>query len=228
MVPLFCNLTPYKYHNPSYFLSDFSLSVNSLPTVFHFLLLVFFSVLLHLIHTPKKNKSKAIFLCSVFSMASASNMESATAPPPLYFDEKWKLSKKEGSSRSRCSSTRTHFIKSSTTQRRCAFARKCARLVKEQRARFYIMRRCVTMLICWREYSDSWRKKCWWGKTKKGSWFLRELKSSLFFVEFPLFFFFFLFQLHGGSFWWFSHLRDGGQFELFPVINQKRKRYTCT
>ncbi|KAG4957517.1 hypothetical protein JHK85_043897 [Glycine max] len=30
---------------------------------------------------------------------------------------------------------------SSSTQRKCAFARKCARLVKEQRARFYIMRR---------------------------------------------------------------------------------------
>ncbi|KAG4911945.1 hypothetical protein AAZX31_19G043000 [Glycine max] len=44
---------------------------------------------------------------------------------------------------------------SSSTQRKCAFARKCARLVKEQRARFYIMRRCVIMLICWHEYNDS-------------------------------------------------------------------------
>ncbi|KAL6622486.1 hypothetical protein ACP70R_032365 [Stipagrostis hirtigluma subsp. patula] len=26
-----------------------------------------------------------------------------------------------------------------------------ASLVKEQRARFYIMRRCVTMLVCWRD-----------------------------------------------------------------------------
>ncbi|KAG5106253.1 hypothetical protein JHK82_043223 [Glycine max] len=32
---------------------------------------------------------------------------------------------------------------SSSTQRKCAFARKCARLVKEQRARFYILRRYV-------------------------------------------------------------------------------------
>ncbi|RZB68717.1 hypothetical protein D0Y65_038475 [Glycine soja] len=38
---------------------------------------------------------------------------------------------------------------SSSTQR------KCARLVKEQRARFYIMRHCVIMLICWHEYNDS-------------------------------------------------------------------------
>ncbi|CAN4090100.1 unnamed protein product [Withania somnifera] len=43
---------------------------------------------------------------------------------------------------------------SSTHHKRCAFTRKCASLVKEQRAKFYIMRRCVTMLICWRDYRD--------------------------------------------------------------------------
>ncbi|OAY46117.1 hypothetical protein MANES_07G117800v8 [Manihot esculenta] len=78
---------------------------------------------------------------------------SSSAPPQFYFDQKWKLSKKEGSSRSSRSSS-SPFMKNSS-QRRCSFTRKCARLVKEQRARFYIMRRCVTMLICWRDYSDS-------------------------------------------------------------------------
>ncbi|KAL5226449.1 hypothetical protein ABZP36_014714 [Zizania latifolia] len=34
-----------------------------------------------------------------------------------------------------------------------SFSGRCARLFKEQRARFYIMRRCVTMLLCWREYA---------------------------------------------------------------------------
>ncbi|KAF3433679.1 hypothetical protein FNV43_RR24782 [Rhamnella rubrinervis] len=74
-------------------------------------------------------------------------------PPPFYFDEKWKLSKKEASSRSRSSTC--PLMKNSSSHRRCSFTRKCARLVKEQRARFYIVRRCVTMLICWRDYSDS-------------------------------------------------------------------------
>ncbi|KAG9450162.1 hypothetical protein H6P81_010127 [Aristolochia fimbriata] len=27
--------------------------------------------------------------------------------------------------------------------------RRCSRLVKEQRARLYILRRCATMLLCW-------------------------------------------------------------------------------
>ncbi|KAL1811396.1 hypothetical protein ACET3Z_021461 [Daucus carota] len=29
------------------------------------------------------------------------------------------------------------------------FSRKCASLVKQQRARIYILRRCATMLVCW-------------------------------------------------------------------------------
>uniref|UniRef100_A0A0D9WHA4 Uncharacterized protein n=1 Tax=Leersia perrieri TaxID=77586 RepID=A0A0D9WHA4_9ORYZ len=32
-----------------------------------------------------------------------------------------------------------------------SFPRRCARLVKEQRARLYIVRRCVTMLACGRD-----------------------------------------------------------------------------
>ncbi|KAK4835896.1 hypothetical protein QYF36_015967 [Acer negundo] len=97
-------------------------------------------------------------------MATTTLSHSASAPPQLYFDEKWKLSKKESSSRScrssaSSSSSSSNFTKNPPNKanhsRRCSFTRKCARLVKEQRARFYIMRRCVTMLICWRDYSDS-------------------------------------------------------------------------
>ncbi|CDP00117.1 unnamed protein product [Coffea canephora] len=87
------------------------------------------------------------------SSITAAPTQVAAPPPQFYFDEKWKLSKKESSSRS-CRSS-SSLIKNPSTTKRCAFTRKCARLVKEQRARFYIMRRCVTMLICWRDYSDS-------------------------------------------------------------------------
>ncbi|KAE9598786.1 hypothetical protein Lal_00022379 [Lupinus albus] len=84
---------------------------------------------------------------------AASTCSSSESTPPFYIDEKWKLSKKERfSSRNHSSTT---LLMKDTTQKKCAFARKCARLVKEQRARFYIMRRCVVMLICWNEYSDS-------------------------------------------------------------------------
>ncbi|CAD6227882.1 unnamed protein product [Miscanthus lutarioriparius] len=31
-------------------------------------------------------------------------------------------------------------------------SKKCVEAVKEHRARFYIVRRCVSMLVCWRDY----------------------------------------------------------------------------
>ncbi|VFQ88387.1 unnamed protein product [Cuscuta campestris] len=69
-------------------------------------------------------------------------------PPHPFLVEKWKLSRKESSAAAAMKSA-------APRHRRCSFTRKCASLVKEQRARFYIMRRCVTMLICWRDYTDS-------------------------------------------------------------------------
>ena len=96
----------------------------------------------------------------------------------LYMDEKWKLSKKgsrNASSRREQSTTTTGgggaYLKRSSSMPESVkghrnrpgsgpssanprnFTSRCANLVKEQRAKFYIMRRCVTMLICWRDYS---------------------------------------------------------------------------
>ncbi|CAD5163006.1 unnamed protein product [Musa acuminata subsp. malaccensis] len=76
-------------------------------------------------------------------------------------DEEWKLSKERG--RMVVVAERAgSFLKGSTSAREGrrrrrrstprSFTSRCVRLVKEQRGRFYIMRRCVTMLICWRDY----------------------------------------------------------------------------
>ncbi|PON78263.1 DEVIL-like protein [Trema orientale] len=40
-------------------------------------------------------------------------------------------------------------VKTSPSKKGHGFSRKCASLVKEQRARIYILRRCATMLLCW-------------------------------------------------------------------------------
>ncbi|KAJ4754051.1 ROTUNDIFOLIA like 8 [Rhynchospora pubera] len=91
----------------------------------------------------------------------------------LYMDEKWKLSKKgsrnNGSRRvytgdastSSTAGTTSLFkrsesareVRSSTKSSTRSLSSRCASLVKEQRARFYIMRRCVTMLVCWKDYA---------------------------------------------------------------------------
>ncbi|RYR02300.1 hypothetical protein Ahy_B06g081117 [Arachis hypogaea] len=34
-----------------------------------------------------------------------------------------------------------------------SFGKKCRHLMKEQRAKFYILRRCIAMLLCWDEHS---------------------------------------------------------------------------
>ncbi|KAL9429344.1 small polypeptide DEVIL 16 [Citrus sinensis] len=45
-----------------------------------------------------------------------------------------------------------------TNQNSCdpcrSFGQKCSHLVKKQRAKFYILRRCIAMLVCWRERGD--------------------------------------------------------------------------
>ncbi|XP_039041666.1 uncharacterized protein LOC120180404 [Hibiscus syriacus] len=103
-------------------------------------------------------------------------------------DEKWKLSKKEASGTTHCSSSskfslprslstksvsskspllRSSSQKNSTSSssskcslprsfsQKTTISRKCSSVAKEQKARFYIMRRCVAMLVCWHKHGDS-------------------------------------------------------------------------
>ncbi|KAI4334545.1 hypothetical protein L6164_019225 [Bauhinia variegata] len=42
----------------------------------------------------------------------------------------------------------------SFSQKNSSIGRKYTNLAKEQKARFYIMRRCVAMLVCWHKHRD--------------------------------------------------------------------------
>ncbi|XP_009627588.1 small polypeptide DEVIL 16 [Nicotiana tomentosiformis] len=35
-----------------------------------------------------------------------------------------------------------------------SFGKKCSHIAKKQRAKFYIVRRCIAMLVCWRDRKD--------------------------------------------------------------------------
>ncbi|KAK4272865.1 hypothetical protein QN277_021361 [Acacia crassicarpa] len=35
-----------------------------------------------------------------------------------------------------------------------SFGQKCSHVVKKQRAKFYIVRRCIAMLLCWHERGE--------------------------------------------------------------------------
>jgi hypothetical protein len=65
----------------------------------------------------------------------------------MHVDDKSKLLLKKGGSRRSWSPP----VKSRVVPSSRGPAGRLASLVKEQRARFYIMRRCVTMLVCWRD-----------------------------------------------------------------------------
>ncbi|GMI84083.1 hypothetical protein HRI_002077600 [Hibiscus trionum] len=43
----------------------------------------------------------------------------------------------------------------SCSQKSSSISRKCSKLAKEQKTRFYIMKRCVAMLMCWHKHGDS-------------------------------------------------------------------------
>ncbi|URE42952.1 DVL family [Musa troglodytarum] len=110
------------------------------------------------------------FQCFLPPLLCAAPASRPAAPPPpalsslkgaenemeLYMDDKWKLSKKgnrkEGGNGLKASAGVRDQSGSRSRVEARSFPSRCASLVKEQRARFYIMRRCVTMLICWRDY----------------------------------------------------------------------------
>lgn len=91
---------------------------------------------------------------------SGSDCKSQIGESFLMEDKYWK-SKKRSNSHSNSNSKRRqaencYFNPSdSSDQGRASFTRRCSSLVKEQRARFYIMRRCVSMLLCWHKYGDA-------------------------------------------------------------------------
>lgn len=53
-------------------------------------------------------------------------------------------------------STKNNHLPRSFSQKGSSISRKCSSLAKEQKARFYIMRRCVAMLMCWHKHGDPW------------------------------------------------------------------------
>ncbi|CAN1231302.1 Small polypeptide DEVIL 18 [Linum grandiflorum] len=76
-------------------------------------------------------------------------------------DEKWKLSKSystKTTSTAAASSTTSNFTSGSGASTSGgggsppSITRKCSKMAKEHKARFYIVKRCVAMLVCWHKH----------------------------------------------------------------------------
>ncbi|XP_022753821.1 uncharacterized protein LOC111302146 [Durio zibethinus] len=86
---------------------------------------------------------------SKFPLTRSFSAKSISSKSPLLRSSSQKSSCSPSSSSSKCSLPRSFSQKSSS------ISRKCSSLAKEQKARFYIMRRCVAMLVCWHKHGDS-------------------------------------------------------------------------
>ncbi|CAN1231304.1 Small polypeptide DEVIL 18 [Linum grandiflorum] len=74
-------------------------------------------------------------------------------------DEKWKLSKSystKTTSTAAASSTTSGGGSGASTSggggSPPSITRKCSKMAKEHKARFYIVKRCVAMLVCWHKH----------------------------------------------------------------------------
>ncbi|CAH8360367.1 unnamed protein product [Eruca vesicaria subsp. sativa] len=70
-------------------------------------------------------------------------------------NERWELSPKKETMGDDGDVSRVTSSLRQKKQRRHGFTRKCGRLVREQRARFYIIGRCVVMLLCWTDNNNN-------------------------------------------------------------------------
>ncbi|KAK4792211.1 hypothetical protein SAY86_022646 [Trapa natans] len=49
---------------------------------------------------------------------------------------------------------KSSFLPRSVSQKSSNITKKCTNLAKEHKARFYIMKRCITMLVFWNKHGD--------------------------------------------------------------------------
>ncbi|EEF41956.1 small polypeptide DEVIL 13 [Ricinus communis] len=97
---------------------------------------------------PSKKEGSSSFVRS-FSTKSSSSKS------PLLRSSSLKISSSPSSSSSSSNNNNKCPLPRSYSQKSSSISRKCSSLAKEQKARFYIMRRCVAMLVCWHKHGDS-------------------------------------------------------------------------
>ncbi|KAL5055843.1 hypothetical protein RYX36_036525 [Vicia faba] len=96
--------------------------------------------------SKKEKSSTSSTKSSIFSRSCSTRGSSSKSPL---------LSK---SLSQKCSSTSNNNnndnLSRSYSQKSPSIGKKCTNIAKEQKARFYIMRRCVAMLVCWHKHGD--------------------------------------------------------------------------
>lgn len=86
-------------------------------------------------------------------MRSASTKCSATKSPLLpSFSHKNSNFSRSCSTKCTSSTSKSSSLERSSSQKCSNFTRKCGSMAKEQKAKFYIVKRCITMLVFWHKH----------------------------------------------------------------------------
>ncbi|XP_045826621.1 small polypeptide DEVIL 13 [Trifolium pratense] len=91
------------------------------------------------------NSSTSTSKTSLFSRSCSTRGSSSNSPLLLK-----SLSQKSSST----SNNSSNNLPRSYSQKNPSIGKKCTNIAKEQKARFYIMRKCVSMLVCWHKHGD--------------------------------------------------------------------------
>ncbi|KAL5229123.1 hypothetical protein ABZP36_017388 [Zizania latifolia] len=103
--------------------------------------------------STSKGRSKSGRSCyssSTFSDGNAAGSSSAASLSRSY-SASVSCSRNTSSTTAGCSSSSSQQPQQ-PQQSNSRLSKKCVEAVKEHRARFYIVRRCVSMLVCWRDH----------------------------------------------------------------------------
>ncbi|XP_004143126.1 putative protein TPRXL [Cucumis sativus] len=101
--------------------------------------------------SKKESSSSSSSSKSIFSRSGSTRSTSAKLPLLR------SLSQKQHTPSSSAGKSPSDNLRRSSSQKNpssSSIGHKCSSLAKEQKARFYIMRRCVAMLVCWHKHGD--------------------------------------------------------------------------
>ncbi|XP_004507173.1 small polypeptide DEVIL 13 [Cicer arietinum] len=97
--------------------------------------------------SKKEKGSSSSTKSSLFSRSCSTR--GSTSKSPLLLRS---LSSKSSST----SNNNNNLPRSFSQKNPSSIGKKCTNIAKEQKARFYIMRRCVAMLVCWHKHGDKY------------------------------------------------------------------------
>ncbi|KAF3628788.1 hypothetical protein BC332_17312 [Capsicum chinense] len=103
-------------------------------------------------HSYSSSKSSSLFR----SFSTKSPNSNISSLPRSFSQNPYKSSLSRNSSQKSTSSSSSKSRLTKSASQKCAnFRSKCNNMAKEQKSKFYIVKRCIGMLVRWKKHGDS-------------------------------------------------------------------------